>query len=136
MPPRNASSDRARAAAQPDDDRFFTCSDTWQAEAAAGRLLHNRPEQPATLRAIEQFRAVLLDPLERKFGRGGNRCPVGGAVATGRGWGGFDCPGRTGIIGATRAQGRAASAQDEWFARRSWWLTRPGVAGSVRVTRV
>lgn len=78
MPPRNASSDRTRAAAQPDDDRFFTCSDTWQAEAAAGRLLHNRPEQPATLRAIEQFRAVLLDPLERKFGRALLTCGFAG----------------------------------------------------------
>jgi len=69
MPPRDVSADRARASTQSDADRFFTCSDTWQIESAAGRVLTNRPRQSETLHAIERFREVLLAPLEREFGR-------------------------------------------------------------------
>ena len=59
MPTRDVSADRARASTQSDADRFFTCSDTWQIESAAGRVLTNRPRQPETLHAIERFREVL-----------------------------------------------------------------------------
>ena len=69
MPKRNPPSDRTQATSRLDADRFFTCCDTWQIEALAGRLLRNRPEQPETLHAIEQFVDVLLEPIEQEFGR-------------------------------------------------------------------
>lgn len=69
MSSRSPSPDRTRADNQPDVDRFFTCCDTWQIEASAGRVLHNRPEQPETLHAIEQFVRVLLAPIEQEFGQ-------------------------------------------------------------------
>jgi len=44
------------------------CCDTWQALAAAGTILPNRPKQPETWDAIRGMQEDLLRPLEEHFG--------------------------------------------------------------------